>query len=235
MPGQRASNSLDEIAISRAEVGGRAATGRPAGARASRADAASMRSQANTPGRLKKRAVGDRPRRIQFRHSSQQARHRPAPSSGAVQNTRHLFFDSCPQRPGQARQIGFARSRAFVVAQAGDHASARRACAIARAIQRACLLALARRQHQHQRITRRRAGISEREAGALQRIGLRLEALLADQPRERALVQRPTVARAQEQRAAIARPRQRAVEQRQQQGFERGIGTVERHGRCLWN
>ena len=69
---------------------------------------------------------------------------------------------------------------------------------------------MARRQHQHQRIADTVIDVViawlQAQAGACQRIGLGLEARLADQSRQRLPMQRPTLARMQEQRAAVRGP-----------------------------
>jgi hypothetical protein len=91
------------------------------------------------------------------------------------------------------------------------------------------VLALARRQQQHQRMARRGGRFCGRvEAGTVQRVDLRLPRLRARQPRPRPGVQRTTCARAHEQRAAGRRPRDRAFHEWQEQGFQGGIGDAHR-------
>src|SRR5690606_10816553 len=145
--------------------------------------------------------------------------HRRGPKHAALVLARD--FD----RTGQSCEIRLPRSRAFVVAHAGNHAAAL-VHGIDRARhQRTRLIALSRRQHHDERklACKRACFAAYLESRAYECIRIRLERLLAHEPRPRSLPQRPTVTRTQEQCAPV-RPLQPAFDERPNERFECGIG-----------
>ena len=128
-----------------------------------------MRSHANTPGRLTKRpsAIG---RGASARAQSVASVGSAGPSSGADQNTRHLFWTGS-RRCRQGVQDPPRPTSRLRVRKARDDAPAGRAARDRACEQRARLVALARRQYEHERKTRGFAFVGERHPRTFERIG----------------------------------------------------------------
>ena len=128
------------------------------------------------------------------------------------------------QRAGELLQVGLARFRALVVRDRGHHDPARRACGTGLGEQGARFLALARRQHQHQRERMFRQGIlvAQFDADAFEPVRFRLERLGRGKPARAAAMQR----RAFRARAGTAHLRSASATRR------RRTDATGRRGRC---
>ncbi len=166
--------------------------------------------------------------------------HRGGPVHAAV------VLGQAAAEAGQLLEVALARTCAFVVGLAGDDAAAvGDQCQRARE-QGTGLLALARRQHQHQRVAALAGHIIQLAAdgpagGLLQWLRERGKALLAMHFAVAGhFAQRPAVAGPQESHGAF-RPAQGALGERQEQGLQGGVvagghrrGYFKREGRPLY-
>jgi len=130
-------------------------------------------------------------------------------------------------KAGQQLQVALAGARTFAVGLAGHQHRTRRHMRYRPRQQCTGFVALARRQHQHQRVARIRCVqpgfFAHLPAATLQRLRKRAETLHAHQLTGRGvLAQWPALARAQEQHRSL-RPWQRAIGEREEQGLQRGV------------
>ena len=126
----------------------------------------------------------------------------------------------------QCSEIPFPGLRAFRIGHRCDDRAAAFQIHRRPRKQRARFIALSRRQHQDQRVSRPQLGIANEKSTAFQDIRKRLETLLVQPAGTRQGMPSQPIPRAQEQHATISRQTDAGVGQGMAKGFERSTCLI---------